>query len=1033
MIQQEEINLKQFKTGVTFYIFSDKIYNEALESPSEYLGPFPSYVLYNQQNVVNSINYYSGDSIWSRNSKNNFVPLSSITNNYLTGYTIVKTVDANLTDAEINNTINKTLTRLSNPNRPGNPASASAATNYMFYERKLIEDFYVDLKIQRSYNSLDTLKVYNNLVDSYPTQESTTGVVFGRLTAIQKLKNEEGQNIRIPLANVPIGIFNPSNSFPEIFSVDDNGDRISLNIKEAANKQDYFNDYSYFTDYDNYLRSADSFSAVPAQYKYVTKTNENGEFILYDIPVGQQIAMFEVDLFKQGLTKDEIALNFFPFPNTDDANIDSTPSFAYKQFPIDVVPSWGLSQTGYTNLDIHINLDLRKWATFYISPMAYNGYKLGSNELSNVQPYINVDIRDMSRVGFPRTNISLVEIEDILNKDKSQSLLWENEFAQIGSTARFYNHGFKAFKVRANMYDPNGYKTNSDGVPMINSYSKGVWLAGYQFKYYYNKPDEIFRTTGFQRNWEITGQVGRDHFNLNKYIVSPTKNSETNPDFLPPYDRPWNHNYPTPYKIPRKPTQLNFDRFYSNGISAGRFKTGQYFALEQPLYKDGDLIGFMINQTTTGIKKEVGGYGAQFDYSDTTTYNGHYRSNRFSQEVTSLYIYKYEAGVTWNEKYSNTYEPSNSSFGLQPGISKVVNGEQFQRVECGYGYWLRPDGLPPICYKDLGDVIFPISMKVGVSLSSGNYGPGSLKAGDRDTDIIKATSNKYYIDIYKVDNKDICIALDNHATFSEGGLDIYRIIDPNSLVPPGMNIVPTFAEFHFQQFYYQRDPNGTDRLQTAYNDNEDSRRDMMFARVGSNSRASQNYQSLSIRIINNGEIQAEISPGNILYPGQGLVYSANQLGLNNGIIKLPGNKNLDYTEGKYVTAAYSMQFQNVTFDGESVNYTHDINIGLGTNEVLATENSTPYYLLSYASGMRTQYNDSSDSCDTDTSSDWIGGSQSKYEHSVIMDGAFFDFSRSYRGGPGGIDFLLFNTRSIIPRCGSLNFDKGTVSIPIELQ
>ena len=56
--------------------------------------------------------------------------------------------------------------------------------------KKIIDDFYVDLKLERSYNSLDTLKIYNNLINSFPEQESPTGVVFGRLTAIQKIKFE---------------------------------------------------------------------------------------------------------------------------------------------------------------------------------------------------------------------------------------------------------------------------------------------------------------------------------------------------------------------------------------------------------------------------------------------------------------------------------------------------------------------------------------------------------------------------------------------------------------------------------------------------------------------------------------------------------------------------------------------------------------------------------------------------------------------------------------------------------------------------
>jgi hypothetical protein len=1026
MIQQEELHIKHFTTGVTFFIFSDVIYDNLPENPDQYEGPFPSYVVFNSQNQIYSLNYFTGNTIWTRNANNNYIPIGETGWIYKTGHTIVKTVASNLSQENIDNTTSLMLSRLSDPNRTGTPSSASAATNYVFYDKKLIDDFYVDLKLERSYNSLDTLKINNNLLNSFPEQNSPTGVVFGRLTAIQKIKGETGESLRIPLVNVPVGIFNSSDEFPSLFSVDDNGNRLTLNLKEASSQDQYFNDYSYFSDYNNYLKSAESFSAVPAQYKYVTLTNENGEFILYDIPVGQQTAIFEVDLFKQGLTKDEIALNFFPFPGTEDANIDSTPSFVYKQFPIDVVPSWGIGQTGYTSLDININLDLRKWATFYVSPMAYNGYKLGSNELSSLQPYVNLDVRDMSKVGFPTSNISLVEVQDITLKDKNQSLLWENEFSTLVSTVRFYKHGFNVFKVRANMYDPDGYKTNSDGIPMISSYSKGVWLAGYQFKFYYNKPSEIFRTTGFQRDWGKStpkGWVGRDNFHLNRNITSDVNNSNVVPNFSFPYDKPWSCSYPEPYKIPRKPAQLNFDRYNSN--SRLKDSNGKIY-LEQPLYKDGDLIGLRLDKVVTKNDDNVGGYGAQYRFGPQA-----YIHNRFSQEVTSLYMYKYESGVSWSEKYSNGYEPSNSSYPVQPNISKVVDGEKYQRVECGYGYWLRPDGLPPISYENYGDLIFPAATKVGDTLASGTYGPGVLDVGQVFENSVVKVQNQY-IDIYNIDDMDICVALDSYATFSEGGLDIYRIVNPNDLVPPGMNVIPTFAKYIFKQFYFQRDVNGVDRLSSAYNNSNGSGDDEMFAEVGNNNQATSNYQNLNIRITNNGSINVEINSKKI-QPGNSEVFTASELGLNNGSITLPGNSDFDFNTGKYNTANYSMQFQNVVFTNTNrTPYSRDIASVVQS----ATENTPNYYLVSDAGPLRTQYDDGSGltgaGCQTTFNSGKIGGPNSKWEHYVTMDGAFFDIQGT--GGGGSVNTIRFQSSTINTSsnyCGSNSYNNGVKSIPIQ--
>ena len=68
MIQQEELHIKQFTTGVTFYIFSDVIYNNLPENPSEYEGPFLSYVLFTDQNEIYSLNYFNSKTLTRINS-----------------------------------------------------------------------------------------------------------------------------------------------------------------------------------------------------------------------------------------------------------------------------------------------------------------------------------------------------------------------------------------------------------------------------------------------------------------------------------------------------------------------------------------------------------------------------------------------------------------------------------------------------------------------------------------------------------------------------------------------------------------------------------------------------------------------------------------------------------------------------------------------------------------------------------------------------------------------------------------------------
>jgi hypothetical protein len=59
------------------------------------------------------------------------------------------------------------------------------------FEEVEMDDFYVNMKLERTYDLLNTLSIRNTTTDEFPTQEATEGVVFGKLEAIQKLKDDE--------------------------------------------------------------------------------------------------------------------------------------------------------------------------------------------------------------------------------------------------------------------------------------------------------------------------------------------------------------------------------------------------------------------------------------------------------------------------------------------------------------------------------------------------------------------------------------------------------------------------------------------------------------------------------------------------------------------------------------------------------------------------------------------------------------------------------------------------------------------------
>lgn len=782
-IQREKITQKHYTSGTTLLFFSTHL--DAVGDVGFDINP--SILEFNNQNIPIGVSTFDGSSLWKRDSKNIHRQLSSTTSNYITGHSYTFDKARIISESSIENIKKKFTQGIANALLPASANTIISSSNpnpfvsipahreYVFASYHEIDDFFVDIKLNRTFGTLDTLNIYNNLVNSFPIQEANTGVVFGRLLALQNIKDADGNNIRIPLRNTPIGIFNASEDYPLSTSVTDNGDRLFLNLKESAKEEDYFNIESFALDKDELLRSASQFTTVPDQYKYITTTNDEGEFVIYDVPVGSQIAVFEVDLLKQGLTRDEIALNFFGFPPDEDAIVDKIPSFLFKQFPVNVVPAWGTIQTGYTELNIVVNADLRKWTTYHLPPVTLNGEKLEAAVAVNSANSLKVQIRDMTKEGFPKTNIKFTQIQNDLDKVFNQQFNWHLEFPQIKNNAEFFKFGIPIIKLPANIYDPDGYRTDTDGIPTNH---KGVWLSAYQLNMH------VFgghsRKTGSIRQWVGGDFFVKSHFDINHSpSVSDSNPGNEDGNGYFPYEKPWTKDYPNKYKIPAKPT----DQRYQYVAARTPTSTPGVYYLDEPAYNDGDMVGYEVND------KAGGGFGSQSAF-------GKWFHNRIAEVCTKNFMYKYEAGVAWNETYANGYQPNNPSARFA-GVSKVLNGEKYQRFESGYGYWFRPSGWPRTQRTTWGaDTYFGPDISHGQGLAGDPSNPGPGNTLNTISGPMWA-SYENVNDVYNMENIQLALCLSNFGLQTDGTLEAYRIIDanPDNLMNPKSFLLPTWVRF----------------------------------------------------------------------------------------------------------------------------------------------------------------------------------------------------------------------------------------------
>jgi len=866
MIQREVIEIQKYTKGTKLISFFGVDHPDFQDFPINYL-------LIDASGKPLKIVENDFDLNFKRLPSNSFTYDSSI--KHITGRTSTKIINYELTEEQRGIILQQFV-------ETSKAAYGQHNTYWTQFSGVSVNDMYANVSFTKTYNTLNTLSVLNTIEGEPVFKESPTGVLFGKLESIQKINDENGNKLRIPLSNVPVAIFKSTEEFPDISSTDGDGNRIVLNLKENSKQHQYFNKETY--DFSQqFLTSTEQIKNVPEKYRYTAITNEKGEFVIYDVPVGAQTFMLEVDLLKQGLTKDEVALNNFPYQTTENPNVDSIPHLFFRQFTINVVPSWGDLQSGYTQLNITVPIDLRKWTTYIFPPVAFGNEKLENTVARNASRKLKIEIRDMTTKSasgelFPKKTLSLVKVDNDIDRDENSQYIWYNEFAENRRTVEYSDFSCYVIKMPANLYDPNGFRTDGDGVPTTE---KGVWLTSYQFKEYIDAGIAL-RTTGGYSYWTPNkGFLFISHFDLNFVNGNDTDNPKPSSELLGvfPYEKPWSINYPSKYSVPPKPVIQRFvggDKRvkYSNGI----------FYMEEPAYEDGDLVG--LPDSAVG----VGGFGIQYIPDPAGDGPGTFFPNRISQVATKNFMYKYERGVSWSETYANGYEPIwdtptvNTPFA---GWSKVKGGETYQRLECGYGYFMKPQGWPRYVRADWGVDIPAEYITTPTHTSAGLVGA-------------MYSPKQWYNDVYNLGGQNLALALGG-AQIKSGGIDIYRIVESGlqNILPLTNFVIPTYCRLKINRsplaYSFSLRNNGEIKVKIKnrfaggvyYNDKNDE-----------------------VKLANQWEI-IDLYPGKIMFMrgGEEPEFSSPDVsGLLYGVaLTLPGNGDYNTETNQYTAARYNFR------------------------------------------------------------------------------------------------------------------------------
>lgn len=236
----------------------------------------------------------------------------------------------------------------------------------------------ISIKLEQNFDFLEVLSLKISQQDLYNTFCANYGVVVGRVLA----------NKGFGVPNAKVSIFIPITDEDETNELiqdlypyktpndkDKNGFRYNLLIDQVTcdlnkptgtfpNKQKLLNNDVWIEIYDKY-------------YKYTTKTNESGDFMIFGVPVGERtlhmdadlsdaglLSIRPYDLISQGATLDsfESSTKFKTSPN-----LDTLVQIKSSNQSVEVIPFWGDPETceiGITRLDIDTNVELEPTALF---------------------------------------------------------------------------------------------------------------------------------------------------------------------------------------------------------------------------------------------------------------------------------------------------------------------------------------------------------------------------------------------------------------------------------------------------------------------------------------------------------------------------------------------------------------------------------------------------------------------------------------------------------------------------------------------
>ena len=240
------------------------------------------------------------------------------------------------------------------------------------------KDTQLHVKLEQKYNILEIMSLKINQESAYKLHGSNYGVIAGRVLA----------NDAFGIPNAKISVFIPSNGadvdnvikntlYPYNSTNSKNKDNVRYNLlfNEQINNCHTvigtFPEKQYLLDNDSVLEVFKDY------YKYTTRTNNAGDYMIFGVPTGTQTIHVDIDLSDIGILSQKprdmvykgYNINQFENPNKFkyDTNLDSLAQVISQDNNVNVIPFWGDESEniiGVTRCDINIQYKFEPTCVF---------------------------------------------------------------------------------------------------------------------------------------------------------------------------------------------------------------------------------------------------------------------------------------------------------------------------------------------------------------------------------------------------------------------------------------------------------------------------------------------------------------------------------------------------------------------------------------------------------------------------------------------------------------------------------------------